>query len=112
MRLLEIVFCKCDDKPTRVCCKNSTVALVEHKPFSIKGDLPGIMLQNWLVWVPVQSANFKLVPVHLQVLFNKRVYASASHARLTPLGASFVSVAWNGALSYQMHHRPSSSQYE
>ena len=56
--------------------RNRTVALVEHRPFSIKDDLPGIMLQNWLVWVPVQSANFKLVPVRLQVLFNKCVHSA------------------------------------
>ena len=70
----------------------TVVAKVEHKPFSLQNEMPSVLAQNWLIWVPVQLVNFSLVPPHLQVLFN-----------------NMVSVGWNAALSWQMHRKKTMS---
>ena len=46
-------------------------------------EYAGVMKANWLLWIPAQLANFKLVPLKYQVLFT-----------------NVVELVWNAFLSY------------
>lgn len=48
------------------------------------------MKSNWMVWIPAQFLNFKVVPVHYQVLFS-----------------NMVGMFWNSYMSYISHRKQS-----
>lgn len=50
---------------------------------ALRREYWGVMKANWLLWVPAQLANFKLVPLKYQVLFT-----------------NVVELVWNAYLSY------------
>lgn len=50
---------------------------------ALRREYIGVMKANWLLWIPAQLANFKLVPLKYQVLFT-----------------NVVELVWNAFLSY------------
>ena len=54
----------------------------------MRETIPGILVANWMLWIPAQLANFRYVPVQHQVL-----------------ASNFVALAWNSYLSYSTNRR-------
>mmetsp|Transcript_55275 Transcript_55275/g.160133 ORF Transcript_55275/g.160133 Transcript_55275/m.160133 type:complete len:187 (-) Transcript_55275:391-951(-) len=50
---------------------------------TLQREYMGIMYANWLLWIPAQFANFRLIPLKFQVLF-----------------VNMVELAWNAFLSF------------
>ena len=47
-------------------------------------SVPGLLVSNWMLWIPAQSINFRFTPVPYQVL-----------------GSNVISLVWNTYLSYR-----------
>eukprot|EP01138_Halocafeteria_seosinensis_P010332 gb/GECG01010550.1/.p1 GENE.gb/GECG01010550.1/~~gb/GECG01010550.1/.p1 ORF type:complete len:256 (+),score=17.14 gb/GECG01010550.1/:1-768(+) len=73
--------------PTFVATVFVYMATIQGKADEIQERLtlywPEAIVANWKLWIPAQMINFSLMPLHFQVIF-----------------ANFVSVIWNGYLSW------------